>query len=255
MQNKMINLLGLALAGLFFTGCASNSAIRLVNQPDRSLVIVPVKGQPINVHSIHSSTVIGFGLVGAIVERSMAANPSEILCEHLNQDTNFDGNRILAEECANILKTSSKVAFHDVTIHPLDVGMPGGKEMPASEQPQFKATWHNAGEWVDLISKWRKSPPVVDNPGVTGKRAVYLEVNLGEVYLNHGDQIGPAIIFWRLVDSETGKPLGDSRSSVYKKYDITAVTTTSDLRIFETDFRRCMNESARVALSDLGLCD
>jgi hypothetical protein len=185
----------------------------------------------------------------------MATSRSEILCAHLNQDTNFDGERILAEECANILKASSKIAFHDVTVHSLDMGMPGGKEMADGEQQRFKATWHNSAEWSDLVSKWRKSPPVVGNLEVTEKSVVFLEVALVEVYLNHNDKIDPAIICWRVVDPITGKPLGDSVSIPFTGFNITEVTTTSDYRFFESDFRKCMNHYSRIALHNLGLCD
>ena len=251
MQNKIIGLLSLTLVGLFLNGCATNSAITHVNKPDRSLVVVPVKGQPISVRSIHSSVVAGFGILGGQLERAATTSSSEALCARLNQDTNFKGERILAEECAKLLQSSPKVAFHDVTVHPLDAAMPGVKDMEASEQQRFKVNCPNIFKWTSNASDWKKGPPVVTSLPATSQHAVFLEVTFMMVVLNHNNKIDPAIINVRLIDSETGEMLGFSSSA--ETYKITAVTGDSDLATFESDFRKCMNESARKMLGDLNL--
>jgi hypothetical protein len=250
MRNKIIGLLGLALAGLFLTGCATNSAVTRVNKPDRSLVVVPVKGQPIILRNIHTSAVVGFGLVGGLIEKTAATSSSETLCARLNQDTNFNGERILAEECAKLLKSSPKVAFHDVVVHPIDSAMPRIKDMESSEQQRFKVNCTYIFKWNENFSDWRKSPPVGSSLP-TSRRAVFLEVTFLQVILNHQNMLQPATIYVRLIDSETGEALGYGYSS--QTFDITEVTQNCDLQAFESDFRKCMNESARKVLHDLNL--
>ena len=251
MPNQMIGLLGLVFAGLFLAGCATNSAVARMNQPNRSLVVVPVKGQPISVRSIHASTAIGFGIIGGQIEQAATTSSSGALCARLNQDASFDGERILAEECAKLLQASPKVAFRAVTVQPTDAAMPGVKDMEASEQQRFKVNCPNVFKWSGNLSEWKKGPPVAGNVSATGQHTVFLEVTFRMVVLNHHDKIDPAILDVRLVDAETGEMLGFSSSA--ETYKITAVTGDIDLGTFESDFRKCMNESARKMLGDLNL--
>ena len=251
MRNKIIRLFTLALAGLFLNGCASNSAIVRVNQPERSLVIVPVKGQPICVRSIHTATVVGLGIIGGQVEQAIATGSSEALCVRLNQDTNFDGERILAEECASLLKASPKVAFHDVTVAAADATMSGIKSMEPSEQQRFKVNCPNIFKWNGVFSDWEKSPPIMGKVTTSGQHEVFLEVVFNIVVLNHHNRIQPASIYFRLLDSETGEMIGFR--GCFENFDINKVTATSDLKIFEADFRKCMKDCARKILGDFNL--
>lgn len=250
MRNKIIVFI-VALAGLFLNGCASNSAITRVNQPDRRLVIVPVKGQPICVRSIHTETVVGFGIIGGQVEQAMAAGSSEALCARLNQDANFDGERILAEECASLLKASPKVAFHDVTVAAADAAMPGSKRMEPSELQRFKVNCPNIFKWNGNFSDWKESPPAIGKAAVPGQHDVCLEVAYNIVILNHHNRIQPASIYFRLLDLETGEMLGFR--GCFENFDINKVTESSDLKTFEADFRKCMNQCARKILVDFNL--
>jgi hypothetical protein len=251
MRNKLINITGLVLAGLFLCGCATNSAVTGVNKPDRSLIIVPVKGQPICVRSIHTASVVGLGVVGGQIEQAAATGSSQSLCVRLNQDTNFNGERILAEECAKLLRSSPKVAFCNVAVHPLDSAMPGIKGMESSEQQRFKVNCPNIFKWNGNFSDWRKGSSVASNLPSTDQRKVFLEVAFNIVVLNHRNKIEPASIYMRIIDAETGKVLGFSGS--FENFDITEVTESSNLQIFESDFRKCMNESARKVLRNLNL--
>jgi hypothetical protein len=194
MRNKIISLLGVALAGVFLTGCATNSGVTRVNHSDRSLIVVPVKGQPICVRSIHTSTVVGLGIIGGQIEQAATSGSSETLCARLNQYNGFNGERILAEECVKLLQSSPKVAFRDVTIAPQDAAMPGLRNMEVSEQQQFKVNCPNIFKWYGNFSDWRKSPPVADSLSVMEQRPVFLEVTFNMVILNHRNKIDPAII-------------------------------------------------------------
>lgn len=253
MQNKIIGLLVLTLGGLFMAGCASNSAITHVNQPDRTLVVVPVKGQPIVVHSLHLASFLAGGVVGTMIEQQSTASAAERLGTRLNQDASFNGERMLAEECANLLKTSPKVSFREVTVAPQDGELPGVKNFAAGEQQRFKAydNSRNISQWDDIFSAWKKSPPVAGNITAAGQRAVYLEVTFKLVFLKNGKTIEPAYIYMRLVDAVTGEAL--ALSDFFVTYSMSKVTSSSDLRVFESDFRQCMVKAARYGLKDLNL--
>ena len=253
MRNKIIYLLGLALAGLFLAGCASNSASTRVNQPDRSLVIVPVKGQPIVVHSLHLASFLVGGVVGTMIEQKATASAAELLAARLNQDANFNGERMLAEECASLLKTSPKVSFREVTVAPQDGVMPGAKNLAAGEQQRFKAydNSRNISQWDDVFSAWKKSPPLAGKITDASQRAVYLEVTFKLVFMKNGKTIEPAYVYMRLVDAETGETM--AFSYFFVTYSMNKVTSSSDLGTFEADFRKCMSKAARYGLKDLNL--
>ena len=238
------------LALCFLSGCATNSAVLRVNQPDRSLVVVPVKGQPIMVRSLHTTTFVLGGIIGGQIEQAMATGSSESLCARLNQYTNFNGERILAEESAKLLKTSPKSSFRDVTVRPFDGAMPDTRNMEPSEQRQFKVNCPNLSRWSDNFYAWKASPSVSNERIGNGRRVVFLEVTFFSLWLNHQDRI-EALIFMRVTDPENGEMPGFAGLS--ENYDISAVTTSSDLRSFEADFRKIMNEAASKLLRDLNL--
>lgn len=217
---------------------------------------MPVKGQPIGVMSVHVGTVFAGGLVGALIEESATSSSRGTLCDRLNRDTHFHGERILAEECASLLRSSSKIKCRDVTVHPLDLAVPGTKEMEPAEQQKFKSSRSisNTYVWRGKISEWLKGPSVAGNCLAPGKRPLYLEVTLSEVKLNQNKNItAEKGICIRLIDPETGKIIGSSKTGMIDSFDISEVTTSSDLRTFESDFRRGMNKFARQMLADLGL--
>ena len=252
MRKQIISLLGLALAGLFLTGCASNSAITRVNTPERSLVIVPVKGQPIVLHSLHMASFLSGGVVGTMIEQKSTASAADLLCARLNQDGNFNGERTLAEECANLLKNSPKVSFRDVTVAPQDEVLLETRKLPAGEQQRFKVySSGNISQWDDIFSNWKKSPPVAGSTTPANHRAVFLEVTFKIVWFNHGSTIEPAYIYMRMVDAETSETL--ALSYFFVTYSMNKVTSRSDLGIFEADFRKCMTKAARYGLKELNL--
>ncbi|MEI7768150.1 MAG: hypothetical protein WCJ97_12020 [Phycisphaerae bacterium] len=246
----MLGLVLLTLLVCALVGCANNQAVALVNRPERCLVVVPVKGQPVIVRSIHEASVIGLGIIGGQIEQAATNQASETLCARLNQHVNFNGERIMAEECVKLLRASSRVAFHEVVVHPQDARMPGVAAMESNEQKRFKVNCTNVFAWNDNFSAWKTSPPVISNPP-SSRREVFLEVSLFQVILYHRDQLAPMFICIRMVDPETGQYL----RMVYatQTYDITPVTEVSDLQIFDADFRKCIQETVRGALHDLDL--
>ncbi len=243
MRNKTIGLLGLVLAELLLCGCATDSIVTRVNKPDRSLVVVPVKGRPIDIKNIH----IGGLLVGPI-ELALTKNSSEVLCARLNQYTSFNGERILAEETAKLLRTSPKVAFHDIIIDPLDSAMPGIKNLGPKEQQRFMTGWPDS-ELTRITGRYYFSRPITPTTP-TNQYVVSLEVTLAWLCLNHNDSLEGDIVI-RMIDLETGKII--RRGSCHRIFKITEVTGNSDLQIFESDFRQCMNKSAKYLLSTWNL--
>ena len=85
----MMSRVSLLLALCLLVGCATNSGVTRVNQPDRTLVVVPVKGQPIIVRSIHTASVVLGGVIGGQIEQALATGSADTLCARLNRYANF----------------------------------------------------------------------------------------------------------------------------------------------------------------------
>lgn len=247
----MMSRVSLLLALCFLVGCATNSGVKRVNQPDRSLVVVPVKGQPIIVRSIHTASTVFGGVVGGLIEQSLSTDSSNTLCARLNQYSKFNGERILAEESVKLLRASPKVGFHEVSLHPLDAAMPGITQLPPAEQTRFKVNPSCTFKWNDNFYAWKASPPVASSSLLIKQRTVFLEVTFLMVILNHQDTLAPAAIYMRVIDATSGEMLGFTGS--FENYDISEVTASSDLSVFEADFRKSMNKTARNLLRDLNL--
>jgi len=248
---RLFSLVPISLALCFLVGCATNSAVLRVNQPDRSLLVVPVKGQPIMVRSLHTATFVLGGIAGGQIEQAMATGSSASLCARLNQDTTFNGERILAEECGKLLRTSTKCAFHEVTIHPQDAAMPLTKDMEPTEQKRFKVNCPNIHKWGMNYDAWKAGPPAAGTLPSRGQRPVCLEATIFAIFLNHGSELQGTSIWMRVIDPETGEVVGFT--GLIDSFDITKVTETSDLRTFESDFRKVMHEVASKLLCDLNL--
>jgi len=263
---KLMTLGFVAVALVFLSagGCASNpvysgfgdnSAVAAVNKADRTLVVVPVKGQPI---MVLKNTVPTWAFAVALLPAAVAANAemsaatksNEAICARLNQNTDIYAERFLAEECVKLLKASPKSAFHSVAVHPNDAKMPWAQELELSEQQRFKVNLTNTGTWTGIFLDWEKRPAVVGGNPTTGERVVYLEVTAVYSIINDSKSLGVHMGL-RMIDAATGQTLrivGTGNGG-----PITPVTIDSDLNVFSTDLRKFMTITAERALRDMGL--
>ena len=257
-------------------GCATNKSVKVDQSAGRSVVVVPVAGQPITLikqsaGSLATEVVVGVvgaaggvagqvagsaagSTVGPQAEDARAEPEKTVLSERLNRLLpDFRPEQILAQECVAILQSSSSAVFRNVALSPDTAVMDGAGELLKHEPKPFKPSPLNHAKWGSLGMRWRKSPPSAGaaSLGPSGQDKLALEVAFFYVLLNHGDSLEVALC-QRLTDPAKGQILGMTGFLVGQS-KITPVTQTSDPAVFVKDFRRSVNELARQALKALKL--
>jgi len=263
---KLMTLGFVAVALVFLSagGCASNPAydgfgdngtVAAVNKSDRALVVVPVKGQPIMVRTITvPAWAFSLAILPAVgvgqMEQAAATKINEVRCARLNQNTELNAERILAEECVRLLKASPKTAFQSTTVHPNDAVMSWTQDLEPAEHQHFKVNCPNIVKWVGLFEDWQKRPVAAGSNPVPGQRVVYLETTMVCSIMNDGNSLMTQVGL-RMIDAGTGETLRIATSS--HGGPITQVTESSDLKVFASELRNFMSICAEAALRDMGL--
>lgn len=162
---------------------------------------------------------------------------------------------VLAEECAELLRTSRKTTLGNVAICAQIVELPGRSQFVTSEPGIFAVANmppKRASEWNKLVMKWLESIPGPPNssPRATNQASLELELTLARVLLVKKDRLEISIAM-RAIDRAGEKTIG--RQCTVRSCKIRPVTLTSEPNSILEDFRRAMNEVARQGLTELRL--
>jgi len=256
---KFARMVSALLSVLLVTGCIHNKGLKVSRIQGKDVRVVPVRGQPIAVMSENIGLIVGAtltgGLVGGVVanaaNQGATANKRATLTERLNTvATNFQAELILAEECAKLLQTSTRVKFHSLLLRPEAEDVPGRSELIQNETQPFKSKNPKAFDWHLRTRDWLKTNPKTSNNAGEGGNLVTVEPMFPVVRLINAKTFEMDVAI-RVVDWSQGKIVGSRYTMTRKK--ITPITADSSFEIFVDDFRRCAAEAGKTCLKQLKL--
>ena len=256
----MISLLGLALAGLFVSGCSSvppawrtSPIATSYNLKGKAAIVVPVKGPPISLQDSQFWSAVFGGVVGAAIQESVDKPKREALVAKMaGQSSVFSPEVILAEECADLLKNSSWVSRANVTLYNgLEIMHGTGPEIEG-ETRVFKTTMtsHEVTMWHNAYSQWMSGGPVhtFSASEVGSGPFVSLEVTVESALISKDYYIGS---WMRLMDPVSGKSLASGFA--HDKFSVHAIKSAADLDTFVAEYRKCARQVSETLLKQLRL--
>jgi hypothetical protein len=239
---------------LLTSGCTYNKATTLKGPSQKSVLVVPVKGPAIQLLYQHTSVAVFGGLLGTSIEGAASETFRAELAQRLNQHTtNLQPDRILAEECAKLLRTCDRVAFRDVTVSPETLELEETKALLQDEPRPFVSDPTYGMQVFWLHRKWLKSPPR-GHYGLApdaAQQTLVMETVLSTSTLNLGKKLELMALF-RLADPSSGQILGSTRF-VIGTSEITPIKDTIDVEELERGFRVASQKASAEALKYLKL--
>ena len=237
--------------------------------PNKTIVIVPLKGSPIWMHSEHLANTIGSAFVGGIVgviignyiENSITQPRRDTVAGQANSDVKlFDPERIMAEECYDLLKSSSLTKNQTIIIHKTSEAMEGSESLinatkrPITSIPNDDLAWRKIyRQW--LSSSIRQYNFQADQP--IGPFVV-IEIVSTLAILKNNDELALNMAM-RLVDPVSGKVLASTGTYVgeayglVSDYSIRPLNKPEDIPFFVEDFRKCIRQNIKNCLTALKL--
>ena len=259
MRNKTIGLLGLALVGNFVSGCGSlpsEWSIRPINNSSclqgKATMVVPIKGAPI---SLQDSTFLPFlfgGFVGVAIQEGVDQPKRAALGTNMaGQASGFCPEKVLGEECVDLLKRSSWASGKAVTLYKGLETMHGAGPLVERETRVFKSTLlKDSDAWKNAYTKWITGGPVhcFKTNEVGPVEFVSLELTGTSVIKGVALTSG---LFLRLMDSVSGKSLASGYAD--EEFKVHPLEKPEDLDAFIADYRRCARHISETLLKKLNL--
>jgi hypothetical protein len=261
LRNKTIGLLGLALAGLFASGCSSlppawqpHPITNTSSLTGKATIVVPVQGAAIAMQNSQIGTAALFGIVGVAFKENLIDKPNRnaLLAKTGGHASVFSPEVILAEECVSLLNQSGWSSGTNVTLFDGLENMPGLAPEIAGETHPFRTTFGELRTWQKAYSEWLISGPVhTFSANETGSRQlVVLEVTVVLPLLQGGDlSFG---VLMRLMDPVSGQSIA---SGFCRRDDMTVhpFKSAADLDAFVADYRKCARQISETLLKQLNL--
>jgi len=261
MRNKAINLLGLTLVGLLMAGCSSlppawqpHPMSNTSSLKNKATVVVPVQGAGIALQNSQIGTAALFGVVGVAIKENLIDKPNRDAFLEKNGDntTSFSPEEVLAEECVSLLNQSSWSSGTNVMLFNGLEKIPGLAPEIAAETHPFRSAFSELMTWQNAYSGWLVGGPVhafkADEMG--SRQVVSLEVTT-VLPLLKGTDLSFGVLM-RLMDPVTGQSIasGFCRQDDFKVHPF---KNSTDLNLFEADYRQCARQVSEKLLKQLNL--
>ena len=254
-MNRLLNpLLFVLFANLL---CISDS-LAAPTEMDKPLAVTVFVGQPMFLEGISDQTISTRLFFEGTLEnpRQGLEGGEDALNERF---VGFAPERIIAEECLDLMKSSKKMAFPDLAIIPQAFLVPGtAKYLDSSRNPimddsnPFIPVTVDDYSWKNATLDWLNSPPdaKVLELSEWKEEAYTLEVTNFRTWVSVEERYIQVMLFMRLMDHKEGKIV---KKAAYIKgtESLPRRLAWTDPKIFIPIYRECVREAAEKGLKKL----
>ncbi len=237
------------------TGCSYRSAIPTSElKTNHSVLVIPYKGAPIYVASeVAGKLDVWVGLLAGGIAKVATADRRDEIAEYLNKESGtWDPSIVIAEECANVLSSSSKVKIISSQIAGINI-LPGYEDLPKENRVNF--THDDQGRaWYNMCNKFVSSDQTLlnykkINSIVNEDWALEIFSNMFSVF---NESVLGVNFYAKLSNTRTNEILSVGWS-IDKVYEVPEIQKGFDFKAFDKIFRESAQKTCRTIFQDMGL--